>query len=306
VNEGAPRAAAATPSSSAVRSIGLLAALALMWGVNWPAMKVVLAELPVPTFRTLCCAFGGIALLLLARAAGERIAVPKGERWPLAVVSFFNITGWHVGTAIGLTLISAGRASIIAFTMPAWAALLAAPVLGEKLTAQKLVGLALGVAGLAILVAPDLARLQAAPLGVLAVLGAAVSWAAGTVLMKRYRWTISSAQLSGWQLLVGGLPIFLATPFLDNPLKELASLSPHAWAVLAFVLLFAMVLAQWTWVRLVRVLPASVAAIGSMAVPVVGVLSSALLIGERVGVPEITALALVVAAIALVLIPRRA
>jgi drug/metabolite transporter (DMT)-like permease len=276
-----------------------------MWGTNWPAMKVVLAELPVATFRTICCAFGGLALLALARAAGERVFVPRGDRLPLVWVSLCNITGWHVGTAVALLFIPAGRASIIAFTMPVWAALLAQPMLGERLTAQKLLGLALGVTGLAILIAPELDRFLAAPFGVLGVLGAAMSWALGTILMKRHRWAISSAQLSGWQLLVGGLPIFIATPFLDDPVAALLGMSARTALVLVFVLGIAMVFAQWTWVRLVRVLPASIAAIGSMAVPVVGVLSSALLIGESLGVPELASLVLVVAAIALVLMPRR-
>jgi drug/metabolite transporter (DMT)-like permease len=305
VSEAAARGAA-PQAGSAGTSLALLAALALMWGLNWPAMKVVLAELPVATFRTICCGFGGLALLALARAAGERVEVPKADRWPLLWVSIFNITFWHVGTAVGLTMIAAGRASIIAFTMPVWAALLAALVLGERLTPAKLLGLALGLGGLGILVAPDFERFLAAPFGVLAVLGAAMSWALGTILMKRHRWSISTAQLSGWQLLVGGIPIFIATPFLDDPVAALAGLSLEAALTLVFVLAFAMVFAQWTWVRLVRVLPASVAAIGSMAVPVVGVLSSALLIGERLGVPEIASLILVVAAIALVLVPRRA
>jgi drug/metabolite transporter (DMT)-like permease len=124
--------------------------------------------------------------------------------------------------------------------------------------------------------------------------------------MKRYRWSISSAQLSGWQLLVGGLPIFVATPFLDDPIDAVAALDPMDWLLLAYVLAVPMVLAQWIWVRLVRILPAGIAAIGSMAVPVVGVLSSALVLGEHVGLAELAALALVVAAIALVLLPRRA
>jgi drug/metabolite transporter (DMT)-like permease len=302
---GAAQQAAAPARAGRWTALLLLGALALMWGSNWPAMKLVLAELPIPTFRTLCCAFGGLALLAIARAGGERLGVRREERWPVVVTAFFNITVWHITTAIALTLIGAGRASIIAFTMPVWAALLAVVVLDEKLTPRKIAGLALGLAGLGALVLPDWARIAAAPLGVLSVLTAAVGWAAGTVLMKRYRWSISSAQLSGWQILVGGVPIFIATPFLDDPVAALAALDPMDWLVLAYVLAVPMVLAQWIWVRLVRILPAGVAAIGSMAVPVVGVLSSAFLLGERIGLAELAALALVVGAIALVLAPRR-
>src|SRR4051794_2779442 len=96
----------------------LLAGLSLVWGVNWPAMKIVLAELPLLTFRLLCLSVAGPVLLGLAALAGERVRVPRRELAPLAFAAFFNITCWHIFTAVGILLMEPGRASIIAFTMP--------------------------------------------------------------------------------------------------------------------------------------------------------------------------------------------
>jgi len=83
----------------------LLATLTLLWGGNWPAMKLALREVDPWTFRTVCLLVGGAGLLALARAGGQSLRVPPRERWPLAVVTFFNITAWHLCSAYGLTRI---------------------------------------------------------------------------------------------------------------------------------------------------------------------------------------------------------
>lgn len=283
----------------------LLVALTLVWGLNLPAMKVVLAELPVATFRTVCLFVGGPALLAIAALGGERLHVKRRLWGPLLVASFFNMVAWHLFTAWGLTLIEAGRAGIIAYTMPIWAAILARFVLGEELTPRRLGGLALGVAGLAILLVPDIARLGAAPLGAVLMLLAAVTWAIGVVATKRVTWDMSVAQLTGWQLLLGGVP-FLVAAVLRDPPGALLEMSPQAALVFVYVLTLPMIAAQWMWFKLLQVLPASIAGLSTLSVPVVGVLSGALLLGERAGTPELAALALVVAALALVLPERRA
>ena len=279
----------------------LLAGLTLFWGGNWPAMKIVLGEIPVWPFRSMCLIAGGVALLTISRLSGRSIRVPTSEIRPLLVCVVFNILGWHLLSGYGVSLIEAGRASIIAFTMPVWAALLGRFVLGEALTPAKLFGLLLGIAGLAVLIGPDLRGLGAAPLGAALMLGAAVSWAMGTVVMKRYRWTIPVATLAGWQLLIGAVPITLGALAFDefpNP----ADLSLPALGALLYILTFPMVFCHWAWFSVVRLFPAATAAMGTLAIPIVGVLSSGLLLGEPVGLRELAALALVCSALAVVLV----
>ena len=290
------RAAALPPTGFA-----LLAGLGLFWGLNWPFMKIALDEIPVWTFRSLCLLVGGSALLLIARLSRLSLRVPVGEVRPLLLCTTFNIIVWHLCSGYGVSLMAAGRASIIAFTMPVWAAFLGRFVLGEALDAARLIGLALGIAGLAVLIGPDLRALGAAPLGGLFMLGAALGWATGTVLMKRFRWSMPVVVLAGWQLILGSVPITIGALGLDG-LPAFGSYGARTFLALAYVLAFPMIFCHWAWFKVVRLFPAVVAAIGTLSIPVVGVLSSAAILGEAVGVREIVALILVCTALAVVLV----
>jgi drug/metabolite transporter (DMT)-like permease len=285
----------------------LLAGLSLVWGINWPAMKFVLADVPVLTFRSLCLWITGPTLLLLARLGGERIGVPSRE-WPaLLLASFCNVTLWYFGTGMGVSLIAAGRAALLAYTMPVWVALFSAILLREHLGMRRFVGLVLGMTGIAVLLAPDAAAFRAAPLGAFYVLLAAAGWATGTVTMKAVRFTRSVAQMTGWQLIIGGSPIVLAALWHDPP-PHLLSLPGETQLVLVYNIILPMIFGQWAWFKTLDRMPGTVAAIGSLAVPIIGLLSSALLLDEPLGPNEIAALVLVVVALVLVLFapaPRR-
>jgi drug/metabolite transporter (DMT)-like permease len=285
----------------------LLAGLSLVWGINWPAMKFVLADVPVLTFRSLCLWITGPTLLLLARLGGERIGVPSRE-WPaLLLASFCNVTLWYFGTGMGVSLIAAGRAALLAYTMPVWVALFSAILLREHLGMRRFVGLVLGMTGIAVLLAPDAAAFRAAPLGAFYVLLAAAGWATGTVTMKAVRFTRSVAQMTGWQLIIGGSPIVLAALWHDPP-PHLLSLPGETQLVLVYIIILPMIFGQWAWFKTLDRMPGTVAAIGSLAVPIIGLLSSALLLDEPLGPNEIAALVLVVVALVLVLFapaPRR-
>ncbi|MEO1161844.1 MAG: DMT family transporter, partial [Pseudomonadota bacterium] len=145
------------------------------------------------------------------------------------------------------------------------------------------------------------AVLGAAPVGSLIMLGAAVSWGFGTVLFKRFDWHTPVATIIGWQLLLASIPVGVGALALE-PFPNLAGLTTPAIIAFAYVLAFPMVFCQWAYFKIVNMFPAVYAAIGVLAVPVVGVYSSLLLLGEPVGWREITALVLVCSAIFMVLI----
>ncbi len=281
--------------------IGLLIALSLLWGSNWPAMKFVLGEIRPWTFRSLCLLFGGTGLLIIARLAGHSLAIPIKELKPLLLATLFNVTGWYILTAYGLVHMRAGRAVIIAYTMPVWTGIMARVMLKEPLTSAQLIGLSLGLSGLAVLLVPGLKGANISPLGVAFMLAAAISWAGGTIVMKYYRWSMSTLLLTGWQLLIGGIPIVLGA-LLFEPVAALAHVSWQAALVSAYTISLPVIFGQWAWFKVVDLLPTSVAAIGILAAPVVGVFSSALFLGEPVGFYEITGLVLVVAALGIVMI----
>ena len=280
----------------------LLAALTLFWGANWPGMKLALAEIPVWWFRSICLSCGGAGLLALAWASGQRLQVPRNELRPLLICAVFNVVGWHIFSGYGVSLMPAGRASIIAFTMPLWAAMLGSLVLGDRLTGRRLLGLAVGLSGLAVLIGPDLRAAQAAPFGAFFMLGAALSWAAGTISVKHFTWSLSTAVLAGWQLIAGFVVVFPVALLLETP-PEWTGLSTGALISLAYVIALPMLFCQWAYIKVVRLFPAVLAAIGTLAIPVVGVFSSALVLDEAVGPRDFASLALVCGALAIVLLP---
>ena len=287
--------------SSTIAPYLLLASLSLFWGLNWPGMKIILSEVSVWWFRSLCLMFGGSFLMLISALSGNRCRLYLNEIGPVLFCGSFAILGWMVFSAYGVSLMPAGRASIIAFTMPLWATMFAAWILGERITAGKVAGLMLGLAGLGVLIGPDLLFLKRAPVGALFMLLAAVSWAFGTVLLKRIAWRLPTLSNVAWQLLLSAIPVTLIA-VLTEPFPDLSALSGRAIIALVYLFLFPMSFCQWAYFKTVGLLPASIAAIGTLMVPVIGVFSSYLILDERVGASDIVALLLVLSALVLVLL----
>ena len=285
-------------------TLGLVTLLAVSvgWGVSWPVFKIALAEVPPWTFRALCVGVGGLALLVIARFSGASLRVGRHEIGPLVVLSLFNVTGWNLLSVYGIILLPSGRAAIIGFTMPLWAVIFGALLIDERITRHKAAGLVVGLAGLVALLGEDILVVGAAPVGALFMLAAATSWGLGTVLVKYYRFSQPSIVLAGWQLLVGGVPIYLGAVGLEAGEVRAPSLWPSLALVYMIVVCF--VLCYWGWFKVLTWLPAGVAAYGLLLVPVIGVASGAAMLGEAVGWAELSALALIVAGIAVVVLPE--
>jgi len=282
----------------------LLIALTLGWGCNWPMMKLALAEVPVWTFRGLCVAAGALGMFAIARANRRRILPEPGQWRGLTATAVFNVTLWNVCIAYGLTFLPAGRSVILAYSMPLWVVLLSRLLLGERLTPRRLLGVILGMAGLALLIGGEFSALRAAPTGALLIIAAALAWATGTVLMKRYPSNLPITAFTAWQFLIGGTPIILGALLLDH-----AHWHPISWTAAAAVLynmVVAFVLCHWAWFKIVSRASAGVSALGTLMIPVVGVSSSLLVLGEHASWQEWAALLLVLGAVATVLIPRPA
>lgn len=283
----------------------LLMFLSLFWGFSWPMMKIGLREIPVWTFRTLCLFLGGFGILCIAKASRVKLTIPRSELQPLILVSLLHITGWQLCSAYGLIYMGAGRAAIIAYTMPVWASILGALILGERLTFARVIGLFLGLAGLLILIGPDIKAVGSAPLGAIFMLGAALTWAGGTVLLKYFHWTMPITVLTGWQLIFGGIPVIIGAFILD-PMTVLLHVSWQATLATGYAILIGNIFCYWAWIKVLSLYPASVASIGTLAIPVIGVLSSALFLGESVGFREVVGLILVMMALSAVMIrPKR-
>ncbi|MBI3526726.1 MAG: DMT family transporter [Betaproteobacteria bacterium] len=281
----------------------LLVLLTFGWGVNWPMMKLTLAELPVWTFRGLCVGSGAAGLFLIARLGGQSLRVPRGQWTRLIVTSACNVTLWNVFIGYGLTMLPAGRSAILAYSMPVWAVLLSLFILHEKLTRRRLLGLVLGMAGMALLIGGEFTVMRASPLGAILVVGAAFGWALGTVLMKRHPMGLGTTALTAWQLLIGGLPIMIGALIIDwgrwRPIGTPAVIG------LVYNMFFVFIFCYWAWFKIATTAPPSVSSLSTLMIPIVGVFSGIWLLGESPRWQEYAALVLVIAALATVLIPPR-
>ena len=294
-----PRAEAPPAQHITAAALVPVAVLALVWGCNWPILKMGVSEIAPLTFRAFTLPFAALGLLAAAKLSGDSIRIPRPLWGKVFLLALFNITGWNGLLLFGLQQLPAGRSVILAFTMPIWTVLFSLALLHEPLSKRKVVGIALGVLGMGVLIGDDIRHLQRTPTAALLIIGAGVCWSLGTVLLRKWRLPVPQNSLSGWLMMVGWVPLAVLAPFFDS--GPLNPPSATAWFALVYNMFLAGTLAHWAWFTLARTLPVAVSSMSSLPVPIVGVFSGMLLLGERPGPGEWVALALIVAAMIAVL-----
>jgi drug/metabolite transporter (DMT)-like permease len=203
-------------------------------------------------------------------------------------------------TLMGLALLwlPAGEAAVIAYTMPVWASLLAWLILGERMSVTRLLALLMAFAGIAALMGGNGidASMERLP-GIVMVLVGAFAFALGTVVAKRLPVTMPLIASSALQIGIGCVPVALAGLLFEHPRIE--ALSTLGWVLTAYMTVIQFCVAYVCWFAALERLPASVAAIGTMAVPVIGVVASAAALHEPLGFGQIAALVFTLAGVAL-------
>ncbi|MFC5395062.1 DMT family transporter [Bosea vestrisii] len=287
------------PHASA-RSLLLVPLLGLLWGFNWPAVRISLTEIAPWTLRAGGMTFAGLALVAVTLVRGISLRVPK-EHWPrLVVAGILSIAAFNILLAFAQLMAPTSRAAILTFTMPVWATLMAWPVLGERFDRPRLIGLGLGIAGLLCLGLPLIKAGQVSP-GLALALLASVSWALGTIVTKRWPVGAPTLTIAAWQLLIGGAAAGIGMLVFEG-LPVPKALSPPVAVALTFHILGAQALAYFLWFTVIARLPAGIASLGTLMVPAVGALGSVLLLGERPAASDWLGLVLVVAASGAILV----
>ncbi|GAB4399646.1 MAG: EamA family transporter [Rhodoferax sp.] len=287
------------------RQLALLVALTLMWGINWPMMKFSLRELSPLYFRAFTMTLGALWLYAFYRWRGVRMMPQGAAEWrTVALLALPNMLGWHTLAILGVKELASGRAAILGFTMPIWTVLLGAALFGQKLTLR--VGLAVVAVALAIglLTVNEFTALAGRPLGILWMEGAALSWALGTLLMRRSHHTLPTETLTVWMLLLASACLW-GIAALAEPWPSWRFSTPM-WGSLVYGALINYGFAQIIWFGLARHLPPATSAMSIMAIPPVGTLSATLIVGEVPHWQDYCAMLCVMAAIAAVLLPPRA
>ncbi|WP_235913711.1 DMT family transporter [Teichococcus coralli] len=277
-----------------------LAITAVGWGLNWPALKLVLHDLPPLTARAVTALLATGGLTLVASLARVPLRLPASERGAVALAGLLNVGGWMGLSTLGLLWLPAGEGAVVAYTMPVWAALLAWPVLGERPTPARLLALLLGLGGVALLMTggPVSGGAEKLP-GVLLVMAAAICFALGAVTTKRRPLRLHPVATVIWQVGLGCLPVLAGAVLLERPAWK--EVSTQAWAALAFMAILPLSICYMTWFAALRRLPASTAAMGVLAAPLVSVLVGAAALGEALGWRQAVALALTMSGVVLAL-----
>ena len=275
-------AAVARPTPVPRRALVLLAVLTLVWGTNWPLFSFAVREVSVWTFRAVAVTISGIVLLAVARARGHSLAIERRHLPRIVVATCFYLVLWNIASTYASILIPSGQAAVLGFTMPLWSALISWAVLGERLRPRLVVAIALGAAAVTLLMVPSLAAYARAPLGLALGLLAGLGWAIGTLILQRGGGVgVSATVLTGWQLLITAVPTTLGALVLADGGWFVPSW--QSVAVIGYIALVPMAIGNVCWFAIVGMLPGSVAGLSAVMVPVVAMISGAIVHGEPLG-----------------------
>ena len=287
------------------KQIGALVALTLMWGVNWPMMKLSLQELTPLYFRAITMTLGATWLFVYFKAKGFRMWPQGAAQWRTIVwLGVPNILGWHTLSIMGVQELASGRAAILGFAMPIYTVLLGACLFGQPLNKRVSVAVLCVTLTIGLLLWHELQQISGSPSGVLWMEAAALSWALGTLLMRRATFTLAPEVLTVWMLLLASVCIWVLAITIE-PMPSPSQFSAPMWASLVYGFIFNYGYAQIIWFGMARNLPPAISAMSIMAVPLVGTLSATMIVGEWPHWQDYAALLFGIAAIAAVLLPSR-
>lgn len=281
----------------------MLVALTILWGFNWPVMKIGVTDYPPLTFRMLSLWIGtpllGGALVLLR----QPLAVPRADWVPLLWLTLTNMLVWQALMILALQSLSSGRAAILGYTMPIFAAVFGALLFGERLRPRAWAGVAAAALGVLLLLWHEITHMAGRPVAVLLALAGAATWAVGTHKMRRHRIPVPVPTLVFWMTALTACAMTLLAWLLERGQWKLPTPAGAGAVLYNGVLIFG--IAQVVWFSLARALPPVASSLSVMMIPILGVFSGAWWLGEALKWQDWAAVGLMVLAIASVLWPAR-
>lgn len=288
-------------SSRRFRSIGFLCLVvtASGWALNWPLMKLLLQQWPPLFARGLAGTLAALILAALALGRRESLTVPREAVPRLVFATFTNVFAWMGFGTMAMKYVTVGEGALIAYTMPIWAMLFAWPFLGARPTWRDVAALALGIAGVALLLgAGGFSFTTGKLIGIALALACAILFALGNVL-NRQALPMPPLVVAAWQVGLGCLAMLLLGIFFEHP--DYAAITPSGVACFIYMTLVPMGICYLTWFETLRRLPPTSASTGMLLVPVIGVVSAALILGEPLGLREVAAMVLTLGGVTLAL-----
>jgi drug/metabolite transporter (DMT)-like permease len=268
--------------------------LAFIWGYNWVVMKIAVRDAPAFEFAALRNVFGALSIFLVM--ALRRQSLRPQALWGSALFGLLQ-SGGSIGLCTwALVQGGAGKTAILTYTMSFWTLLFAWIFLGERLRGWLWLGVGLALPGLVFLLMPF--SMTSDLMSKVLAVASGVFWAAASIVLKKLnrRQPVELLSFTAWQMAFGSLPLLLAGLLSSDP--------PIHWTAsfigaLVYNAIPASAVAWLLWLYALKHLPAGLAGLGGLIIPVVGLLAAAWQLGERLQPLEITGMVLILGALAL-------
>jgi drug/metabolite transporter (DMT)-like permease len=281
----------------------LLVLLTIVWGINWPIMKVGVTGYPPLAFRAVSMWLGLPLLAAVLLVLKVPFDIPR-RHWPqLLWLTATNMFVWHACIILAVGTLSSGRAAILGYTMPIFSAVIGAWFFAAPLPRRGWLGVGAAAVGVALLLWHELTHLAGRPVGVALALVAAAVWALGTQLLRRITIERPTLTLTFWMTALTAVVMTVLSALFECPRWALPG--PDATFAIVFNAVLVFGFTQAAWLYLARGLPPVASTLSVMFIPVLGVFSGALWLREPVHWQDWAAVVLMVVAIASVLWPAR-
>lgn len=271
----------------------LLLAVIVIWGVNWPVMKVGVGYMPPLLFAGTRMVIGCAVLFLVAAWAGELRRPDRRDLPVIFGVGLLQMAGFVGLISVALQIVPAGRSAILSYTTPLWVVPLAVLTLGERLSRAKVAGLLFGLAGVAVLFNPIAVDWEDGRvlLGNGLLMLAALLWAISIVQVRGHRWIGTPLSLAPWQTLLASIVLMAVALMFEDP--GAVRLDWRLGLIQAYNGVLGVAFCFWAMVTVNRALPAITLSLATLATPVVGLLSSAWFLGEVLTATVLTGLGMI-------------
>jgi drug/metabolite transporter (DMT)-like permease len=292
-----------TMQKLSAKQLWLLIVLTVVWGLNWPVMKLGVTGMPPLLFRTLSMWLGLPVLALALVWLKVPFAMPR-KHWPeLLLLAATNMFIWHVCIILAIQSLSSGRAAILGYTMPIFSAILGAIFFASVMTKRNWLGVAAAALGVALLLWHEMTGLSGKPLGVALALTAAATWALGTQLLRRTKIDTPTLAISFWMTVLACVVMTALTVTFEREAWVMPSQS--SWFAIVYNAVLVFGYAHAAWFYLARTLPPIASTLSVMFIPILGVFVGAYWLGEVLHWQDWAAVGLMVVAIASVLAPSK-
>ncbi len=295
--------------SQRTRILLAFASVYIFWGSTYLAIKLAGQHLPAPCVSAARSLISAVLIVVISLMRGKSLRVPRGEGWKLALVGILFMSGNNMLLTWGEKMVPSGFASLIVCTMPIMIALLEVFLPGgEPLSSLGWAGTTLGTVGIGVLVWPSLRGGMAQPgysrpgLGIVVLLLAALSFAIGSVLSRRFRFQADTFVATGWQ--IGAAAIFNWSVAIGGGSLQHATWTWSGMGAIVYLSIFGSLFGLVAFTYLLQNVPVGKVATYAFVNPIIAVLLGVIFLHERLATTEVGGMAIIVCAVAIVVLSR--